>query len=149
MSVQWRPFANVVTDQQRRAPFSGVPSLALVEKTTGLNPPEFDATLASRGWDTGRNLPSQLSHKRTGPGNGGQPRRVIYLRCKPLSQKPFPKRFPEMASFRRSYGNDRALLKVPENTLLSSGGRSGDRRCLNLCGATCDKPCRFVRLCGN
>jgi hypothetical protein len=66
ISVQWRPFANVVINQQRRAPFSGAPSLALVEKTTGLNPPEFDPTLASRGWDTGRNLPLQLSTNERG-----------------------------------------------------------------------------------
>jgi hypothetical protein len=45
ISVQRRPFANVATNQQRRAPFSGVPSLALVEKTTGLNPPEIRSDL--------------------------------------------------------------------------------------------------------
>jgi hypothetical protein len=53
MPVQWRPFANVVTNRQRRAPLSGLPSLSLVEKTTGLPPPrKFDPTLASGGWDT-------------------------------------------------------------------------------------------------
>lgn len=61
------------------------------------------------------------SRKGTLHSNGGQQRRVNCLHCKPLSQKPFSNRIPEMASAQRSYGNAGDALQATQNTSLTAG----------------------------
>lgn len=69
-------------------------------------------------------------------------------RTAPL-QAAFPKRFPEMVSARRSYGNDRRARSGAVKHTIVVRRQVGRPELPQSMRATCDKPCRFVRLCGN
>lgn len=86
--------------------------------------------------------------KGTRQGNGA-PQRRANCPLQAVFVKTVPKRVPEMASARRSYGNDKCARSGDEKHTISDGTPEVTDAAINPRLSVGEKPCRFARVGGN